>query len=700
MLSNVSDQSIFKQLYVNETVAIFNSGFATLIRNPKGIEVFDTTILCHDIYEDLCYLPNMSADEARQLLDPADKQNVPKAVKLIQNLLRLKMPDVRLPSLPPTLHRRRIICFLAEVFGLFTLPFIDVKMSLSVQIRSLAAYAHLLAVMWIQHGTRFITGALYADSQAIIKNIVISIARLQQVDENLPFYIIFEGTDRLEGVFSACRTQDHARNFDILQLAEKLSIGALVQSIFERNPDLDRGHRRLTLKDADGIDHVNPHSWQGNVRVGDVELEAEWVQGRDEANRLLVSYFGASARVNFEALLRHGGGDRDLLRPAGTYVGSEYQPDDARTEAVEVGSVFATQRDEGASTMNPSTTSLAPQPPPPTPTHQTTLTASAALHQDRAGTTTDTIQPQSHGDSDGDDGEYDDLPEGVDVDDFFSSRTDASGPPSSAATLFADDKWLVINGKKYLKASIVAIYLTAKRARKVTIRTLRNRGVTLEDLHGSTRDRFNSIDLTGEDLVKSGDIAAVLIRIGREICLAAVEVLEFHLTGDKARKVTAVELTTLEQRSGPSVKVVVQILKLRHVDESKDGSEESTGGAWLWTHQYATILMKSKTTTRTHRTLQVPGFMLYPLGPSIVLDPTGTPETPERHEPGVNPLENVTWELTHTQLQECLDVAWSALSPETPDILANIEHVPVVASVDGLPYCSHSGMYSLECRYR
>jgi hypothetical protein len=33
--------------------------------------------------------------------------------------------------------------------------------------------------------------------------------------------MILEGTDRLEQLFSDCRTQDHARNFDVEQLAGK-----------------------------------------------------------------------------------------------------------------------------------------------------------------------------------------------------------------------------------------------------------------------------------------------------------------------------------------------------------------------------------------------------------------------------------------------------------------------------------------------
>jgi hypothetical protein len=73
----------------------------------------------------------------------------------------------------------------------------------------------------------------------------------------LEFYIILEGTDRLEVVFSDCRTQDHASNFDIEQLAGKLAVGALIHAAFQQNPDLDRGHRRLSLTGALGIERMS-----------------------------------------------------------------------------------------------------------------------------------------------------------------------------------------------------------------------------------------------------------------------------------------------------------------------------------------------------------------------------------------------------------------------------------------------------------
>jgi hypothetical protein len=329
--------------------------------------------------------PGMTSETARELLNPADKQNVPKMVNLVQSLVKLQ---TLLPSLNPTeIRRRHMLIFLARVLDYFVLPFNSIDMTLSEQVRSLSAYAHLAAAMYLKHGLAFLTGALYADSQAIVENIIFCIARLQLIDGNLKFYIILEGTDHLEIIFADVRTQDHSRNFDVLQLSQKLSVGAAISATFEQYPDLDRGHRKLALKDAKGVDHVNPKSWKGDVRVGQVELAAEWNNGQNDANDLLEEYFGSDEYVNFGALWNQPG--IDLLQPLhpGSYIGSQWSLDDERSE----------QPEEAARSDEP--------------------------------------------ENDGDD-QFDDLPVGIGIEDFLNTEA-LSEEPSSANTF---DNFLSICG--------------------------------------------------------------------------------------------------------------------------------------------------------------------------------------------------------------------------------------------------------------
>jgi hypothetical protein len=164
--------------------------FATLLRSVTGIMLDDNNILPDHIMEHLTDLPNMTVEKAYQLLDPADKQNVPKAVTLLQSLLQLKdLP----PSPNPTVNtKRRAIVFVANMLGYFLRPFISVNMTLSEQVECLATYSFLAAGVQIKHGTACLTGALYADSQATVKNIIFTVARLQNIDPILDLYILHE----------------------------------------------------------------------------------------------------------------------------------------------------------------------------------------------------------------------------------------------------------------------------------------------------------------------------------------------------------------------------------------------------------------------------------------------------------------------------------------------------------------------------
>jgi len=96
----------------------------------------------------------------------------------------------------------------------------------------------------------------------------------------------------------------------------------------ERNPDLDKGHRCLSLHNTMGIDHVNPKSWEGKVRVGDVNLKKEWDKGRKEAERLLQNFYGHP--FNFETKFQNS--NYDLLKPMRSYVGVSATADDAHSE--------------------------------------------------------------------------------------------------------------------------------------------------------------------------------------------------------------------------------------------------------------------------------------------------------------------------------------------------------------------------------
>lgn len=292
--------------------------FATLVRST-GIILQNQSITRDDIREQLLYL-KVSLNETNDLLNTEDKQNVPKAVRLLRHLGDL-------PRTPPPVNefsrlRYDHISFIARFFGFFLEPFVDVHMNLSQQLESLSTFSHLAVALQLEPSTSCITSALYADTQAIIKNIYFVVAQLQLISPDLTLHIIHEGTDRLERLFGDCRTLDHGRNFDILQLSEKMAIATLINSAYERNPDLDRGHRRLNLSSTKVVDHVNPSSWLGDTRVGSVDLATVWDAGRNLAVNLLEVVFGVHKtrnHFNFEQIFLQS--NRDMLWPNGIYVG-------------------------------------------------------------------------------------------------------------------------------------------------------------------------------------------------------------------------------------------------------------------------------------------------------------------------------------------------------------------------------------------
>ncbi|KAH9833218.1 uncharacterized protein C8Q71DRAFT_712933, partial [Rhodofomes roseus] len=641
--------------------------FATLLRNPKGILVHDTSIQALDVYQHLQDLPAMNGDKARQLLDPADKQNVPKAVTLIQTILQLST-EAKPSTSPSHLHRRKMLTFLARTFGYFVLPFTSIDYSLAQQIRSLATYAFVIAAMWIRHGTSFMTGALYADSQAIVRNIVITTLRLQIVDKDVPFHIILEGTDRLERLFSECRTQDHSRNFDILQLCEKLSVSALISSIFERNPDLDRGHRRLNLRNAQGVDHVNPASWKGDVVVGHVEVEVEWAQGRRDAIALLKEYFGEGGHVDFGALFADG--VRDLLRPGpqGKYVGLRHTEDDDRTERqgdVSTDAPLPGDPDAGNAADPPQSEPAAPEPE-----------------------------------------EFNDVPPGVDIDEFLPDTIQAANGsanlPEESPLVHNTRRFIQVGDKRFLKSSVVAAFLTSNRGKKVPMRTLRAQGVTLEAL--CSTDKWNAPDVNGEGVIRSGDTAATLVCISESgtICLAVVEIMKFMRQGETAW-LTSLEVDDLRRSDGSAVTVEVQILQLAE-------SQQTGSDTWRWTRQYVRSGIKKsdseQATTKQH-TLLIPGYLIHPLSAQIVelanANTTAQPESGESNsdrplhvldaasESESSPSHvQTTWSYIASELHDALSIAWEALGSSPEELMASVAVLPALETTQ-LPYTSVRG---------
>ncbi|KAF9782877.1 hypothetical protein BJ322DRAFT_1009302 [Thelephora terrestris] len=442
--------------------------FATLLRSREGLLIHTTVVNKNHLRSHLIQLTDVTEKTIESLIDPADKQNVPKAVALIQRLSQLH--DLATSSYTPSqLEEHRALTTLGEVFNSFTRPFIDVQMSLTDQLTSLIKYAHLTFFLYRKHGTQFMTSALYSDSQATVKDILFCVAKQKLLDPSKPFYIIQVGSDRLEACFCNARTQTHHRNFDILELSYKLAMASIITSIYLRHPDLDAGSRRLNLTNAIGVDHVNPKSWVGDVSVDNVSLQLCWQKGKADAGTFLSSIFPSNERDDPFGTFSHP--DYDLLRPFGKYVGFSGDTD-------------------------PSVEKFDDEPE-------------------------DTDS--------GEDGEVKVVePEGssVDVEELDTTELEELLPDIIGDPIMDDipRDWLEVDGTLYRKSSVVAQRLKANRSKKVVERTLRVQGLTLEDLRkrSSVGIQTNTTDL---DRFCVGDVTATLVRSGSSICLAIIQTI-------------------------------------------------------------------------------------------------------------------------------------------------------------------------------
>jgi hypothetical protein len=601
--------------------------FATMLRSPKGFTLGLHKIESGDVLKALRHVP-MSEKNALLLLNPTDKQNVPKAVNLIDDLFKLYGRNlVGMPVGPGEESRTKAVAFVAKVFSYFLFPFTKVEMSLSEQLQSLSTYSHLITAVYLRQGLAFMSSALFADSQAIVKNIIFTIARLQlTVPSSFPYYILFEGTDRLENNFSHVRTQDHARNFDIQQLLHKLSIAAEIDAIFQRNPDLNKGHIRRNLVNARGIDHMNPKSWVGNTCVGEVDIRKEYLAGRSTANDILSAYFQSKGSiVNFDRLFSRP--DVDHLRPKKEYIGSRTVDGEAVVDDLE---------------------------------DELPLAVTGQLLKSTNMETQDN--------------EFEDTRNAIDIEDYYTGNgTDVTVDPEdvsnseSGSHKKSDKHYLTVDGQKHYIPSLISTILGGDRE-EVKIETSR-----LSRVQGIARERgLNSsgdqLDATEGKVVRSGDLGAVLTRIGDQICLAVVEALNFW-QGNSNTNRAMVDADDLDADGTKATSVAVQFLQLI----SQEPESDSTHLTWWWPEQYIQIQdSRDGPILPRHLATRISGKIFHLLSPNIIYNSVGHP----------------IWSLDHSDLEKTLKHAWEDLVPDSENLVQAVKSLPEISgpSSEKIPY--------------
>lgn len=232
---------------------------------------------------------NLTSTRIDYLLNPNDRQDVKLAYDMLQEIWSLPNPPT--DALPGFRQTRNSFHLLGALFRHILIPYICVDLSLSEQLEHLSAASHLLLGLFSENKatTKLMPTQLYIDIMIMVKNVYFCVAKAKVDDPHGNFWIILLGTDRLEVLFGILRTMvGNDANLDLLQLGLRLTGTTEVSTVLAKYPHWDRAPRRLKLPaiSRDGltihqhVDHVNPASWRGNVKVSRVILQTCWKLGR------------------------------------------------------------------------------------------------------------------------------------------------------------------------------------------------------------------------------------------------------------------------------------------------------------------------------------------------------------------------------------------------------------------------------------
>ncbi|KII84375.1 hypothetical protein PLICRDRAFT_701936 [Plicaturopsis crispa FD-325 SS-3] len=626
-------------LYVGEFLITMDSDpkhlfkrFCTLIRTRDGIVIGDFVLNSETLTVHLLRIEGMTLPAVRSLINPADHQNVPMAVRLLQSLKAISLLPI--DDLNPTQRKAHsAIELLSEMLSALVEPFVDVHLSLEEQLAKVSKYAHIAFVMFRKHGTNFMSNQLYADSQTMVKNLYFCVAKQQELDPMQAFYLSQIGDDRLELCFCECRCNTHHRNHDILELCSTICAVCDAREILNRQPAWDRGHKRLKLSGAEGVDHVNPRSWKGDATAGRAGLLSAWTSGKASAIAALSKY---GITCDFEGLFARE--NLDMLRPFGDgkYPGIAVEKDRSLEEPV----VPDVPEAAGADTPAASADKIAAD---------ELRQLEEELYDTGAQVELEDLLP--------------DVPPNI----AKGMQTPESVP--TPPTFNAKD-WIWHEGAWIHKSS--ALRRAIQGMKKSTDRNSRSASRSFS-FSGAPLN-LNLSDITDPSAIHIGDLAALLVKSGGAVVLAIMTVTALRLNGKRVDQVKRDELRLISAK----ISVTGQLMCLRPADSS----------TWVWTGRYMELpsLVIAKPAapgtesrlTRRSLTLSSPGHLVYPLNPELCATVAGiAPPNTSMAGPSEScippeassdsPAGGMTWSFKEDALESLALLIWANAKNEMGD---------------------------------
>ena len=194
-------------------------------------------------------------------------------------------------------------------------------------------------------------------------------------------------------------------------------------------------------------------------------------------------------------------------------------------------------------------------------------------------------------------------------------------------------------------SSDLAQHLKANRSKKVVERTLRVRGLTLDDLRNHP-----PVAPTSEDNFQVGDLAATLVRTNTYVCLVV-----FQATAIRKDQSTQ-HIIGMETLTGRDSKYRVEGQVLHLVQDCPD--------LWAWLPHHFSKVSKPKKGSACHKsrtrdfTLTVQGPLCYRVNPDISPVSQALPTT------GLSFGDQQTWTFHDCHLRDLTEHIWAAFMPE------------------------------------
>ncbi|KAJ7658036.1 hypothetical protein B0H17DRAFT_1145739 [Mycena rosella] len=264
----------------------------TSLCSPEGIVVKGICINSDPLLTWLERLPNHDWSETsiHALLNPADAQDVPRAVKLLLCIVELKNLDSE-DFDPSEAAEFEALCLLGEALDALLQPFINTDLSLSQQIELLIKFSHLICASYLQNGTAFLSNQLYADLQAMVKNAILMVPKTRLINGQLKVFICLLGDDVLEALFGRSRMiGGHSPNCSVGELRDRLGSAMNLDYIYEHHPEFERKPRRLNFFRMRHVDHLRPQHWKGELRADSCDLKRCWTLAVKDTEEILKKF--------------------------------------------------------------------------------------------------------------------------------------------------------------------------------------------------------------------------------------------------------------------------------------------------------------------------------------------------------------------------------------------------------------------------